>query len=95
MSSSERASFQAEVEQVKKWWTVSDATAQQRSHTNAYYTTQEPRWKKTKRPYTAEQVVSKRGTLPIAYPAGVLGKKLYATLEERWAKREPSHTYGA
>ncbi|KAI0795295.1 isocitrate lyase family-domain-containing protein [Irpex lacteus] len=55
----------------------------------------EPRWRKTKRPYTAEQVVSKRGTLPIAYPAGVLGKKLYALLEERWAKREPSHTYGA
>ncbi|KAI0338905.1 isocitrate lyase [Trametopsis cervina] len=76
MSASERAAFQAEVEQVKRWW-------------------QEPRWKKTKRPYTAEQVVSKRGTLPIAYPSGVLGKKLYALLSEHWAKREPSHTYGA
>ena len=56
---------------------------------------QDYRFRKVKRPYTAEQVVSKRGTLPISYPAGVQGKKLYALLEEHWAKHEPSHTYGA
>jgi isocitrate lyase len=64
-------------------------------HANVIHNMQEPRWKKTKRPYTAEDVVSKRGTLPIAYPAGVLGKKLYAQLSAHWEKREPSHTYGA
>lgn len=47
------------------------------------------------RPYTAEQVVSKRGTLPISYPSDVLGKKLWAVLEQRFASGTPSHTYGA
>lgn len=48
-----------------------------------------------KRPYTAEDVVSKRGTIPIQYPSNVMAKKLYATLEEHFKKGEPSHTYGA
>ncbi|BGP15029.1 hypothetical protein JCM10213_002826 [Rhodosporidiobolus nylandii] len=54
-----------------------------------------PRFKGLIRPYTAEQVVSKRGTLPIQYPSGVQGKKLYKLLEAKASKGEVSHTYGA
>ena len=56
---------------------------------------QDSRWAKTKRPYTAAEVVSKRGTLPISYPSGVQAKKLYKTLSERFKNGTPSHTYGA
>ena len=48
-----------------------------------------------KRPYTAADVVSKRGTLPIQYPSNVLAKKLWKTLDAHFQKGEPSHTYGA
>ncbi|CAG8719670.1 1678_t:CDS:2, partial [Acaulospora colombiana] len=53
------------------------------------------RFSRVKRPYTAEQVVSKRGTLPIQYPSDAQGKKLWALLEQHWKKGTPSHTYGA
>ncbi|TFK94138.1 isocitrate lyase [Polyporus arcularius HHB13444] len=53
------------------------------------------RWAKTKRPYTAADVVSKRGTLPISYPSNVQAKKLYRILSERFKNGTPSHTYGA
>ena len=56
---------------------------------------QDSRWSKTKRPYSAADVVSKRGTLPIAYPSNVLAKKLYRILSERFRNGTPSHTYGA
>lgn len=61
----------------------------------AHHSTQDSRFKKTKRPYSAEDVVSKRGTLPIAYPSNVLAKKLWTQLSAHFAKGEPSHTYGA
>lgn len=54
-----------------------------------------PRFARTKRPYTAEQVVSKRGTIKQVYPSNEQGKKLYKLLEEHYAKGTPSHTYGA
>lgn len=47
------------------------------------------------RPYTAEQVVSKRGTIEIDYPSNKQGKKLYNLLKVKAAKGEVSHTYGA
>lgn len=56
---------------------------------------QEPRWWKTTRPYTAAEVVAKRGTLPISYPSNVLGKKLWNILSKRYQEGTPSHTYGA
>ena len=56
---------------------------------------QDPRFKAVKRPYTAADVVSKRGTLPIQYPSNVLAKKLWKTLDAHFQKGEPSHTYGA
>lgn len=56
---------------------------------------QSPRFAKTKRPYTAEQVVSKRGTIQQQYPSNDQGKKLWKTLEAHAAKGSTSHTYGA
>lgn len=47
------------------------------------------------RPYTAEQVVSKRGTMQMSYPSNVQAKKLYQLLKQKAAKGEVSHTYGA
>ena len=47
------------------------------------------------RPYTAEQVVSKRGTIELSYPSNTQAKKLHALLKTKAAKGEVSHTYGA
>jgi len=52
------------------------------------------RWKHTKRPFTAEQIVSKRGNLKIEYASNAQSKKLWRILEERFAKRDASYTYG-
>ncbi|TRM63982.1 isocitrate lyase [Schizophyllum amplum] len=54
-----------------------------------------PRFARVKRPYTAAEVVSKRGTLPIQYPSNVQGKKLWTLLGEHAKRGTPSHTYGA
>jgi len=54
-----------------------------------------PRFARTKRSYTAAQVVSKRGTIPIKYPSDVQGKKLFKLLSEHAKNGMPSHTYGA
>lgn len=51
-----------------------------------------PRYKGIKRPYTPEDVVSKRGTLQQAYPSSLMARKLFNLLEERYAKGEPVHT---
>jgi isocitrate lyase len=42
------------------------------------------RWRFTKRPFTAEQIVAKRGTLTVDYPSAVQAKKLWSTLENNW-----------
>lgn len=42
------------------------------------------RWRYTKRPFTAEQIVSKRGHLKIEYPSSVQAKKLWNILEGRF-----------
>ncbi|CCO27958.1 isocitrate lyase [Rhizoctonia solani AG-1 IB] len=55
----------------------------------------QPRFARTKRPYTAAQVVSKRGTIRIQYPSDALAKKLWALLEAHSKAGTPSHTYGA
>lgn len=41
------------------------------------------RWRYTNRPFTAEQIVMKRGNLKIEYPSNVQSKKLWKILEER------------
>ncbi|KAH7326274.1 isocitrate lyase [Stachybotrys elegans] len=52
------------------------------------------RWKHTKRPFTAEQIVSKRGNLKIEYPSNAQSKKLWNILEQRFKNRDASYTYG-
>jgi isocitrate lyase len=52
------------------------------------------RWRHTKRPFTAEQIVAKRGNLKIEYPSNVLSKKLWNILEGRFQNKDASFTYG-
>lgn len=42
------------------------------------------RWRYTKRPFTAEQIVAKRGNLKIEYPSNVQSKKLWQIVEKRF-----------
>ncbi|KAL6810809.1 isocitrate lyase [Trichoderma sp. SZMC 28013] len=52
------------------------------------------RWRHTKRPFTAEQIVSKRGHLKIEYPSNAQAKKLWNILENRFQNKDASYTYG-
>ncbi|OBT51067.1 isocitrate lyase [Pseudogymnoascus sp. 24MN13] len=52
------------------------------------------RWRQTKRPFTAEQIVSKRGTIQINYPSNNQSKKLWNILEQRFKEGDASYTYG-
>ncbi|EEH07121.1 isocitrate lyase [Histoplasma capsulatum G186AR] len=52
------------------------------------------RWRYTTRPFTAEQIVAKRGNLKIEYPSNVQSKKLWKLLEEHFANKTASFTYG-
>ena len=50
------------------------------------------RWRDTKRAFTAEQIVAKRGSLRIQYPSNEMSKKLWNILEERfkvWQSIDP------
>jgi isocitrate lyase len=51
-----------------------------------------PRYKDIKRPYSAEDVVSKRGGFQQTYPSSLMARKLFNLFEERAAKGEPVHT---
>jgi isocitrate lyase len=42
------------------------------------------RWRHTKRPFTAEQIVSKRGHLKVDYASNAQSKKLWSILEGRF-----------
>ncbi|KAK7427125.1 isocitrate lyase 1 [Neonectria magnoliae] len=59
---------------------------------NAWWS--DSRWRHTKRPFTAEQIVSKRGYLPVDYASNAQAKKLWKILEHRFASRDASYTYG-
>lgn len=48
----------------------------------------DPRWRYTKRPFTAEQIVAKRGNLKVEYPSNVQSKKLWQILEGRYKVKE-------
>lgn len=52
------------------------------------------RFARVKRPYTAAQVVAKRGTILIKYPSDIQGKKLFALLSQHAKNGTPSHTHG-
>ena len=43
------------------------------------------RWRYTRRPYTAEAIASKRGNLKIEYASNAMSKKLWKTVEKRFA----------
>jgi isocitrate lyase len=51
-----------------------------------------PRFEGVKRPYSAEDVVSKRGGLQQTYASSLMARKLFNLLKEREAKGEPVHT---
>lgn len=55
----------------------------------------EPRWKKTKRIYTPEEIAKKRSSLKIDYPSSVQSKKLYKLLQEHDKNKTVSFTFGA
>ncbi|KAI7847266.1 isocitrate lyase [Circinella umbellata] len=54
-----------------------------------------PRFKLVKRPYTAEQIVSKRGTIPTEYRSNLQAKKLWEILQQNKRSGNTSHTFGA
>jgi isocitrate lyase len=51
-----------------------------------------PRFEGIKRPYNAEAVVSKRGSLQQSYPSSIMARKLFNLLNERAAENKPVHT---
>jgi isocitrate lyase len=53
------------------------------------------RFKLTKRPYTAEQVVSLRGTFRQTYASNVQAKKLWKLINQHAANKTASYTFGA
>jgi isocitrate lyase len=53
------------------------------------------RYKGIKRPYSAEDVVQKRGTLQQTYPSSLMARKLFNLLNEKAAAGLPVHTMGA
>ncbi|KAK7915011.1 2-methylisocitrate lyase [Apiospora marii] len=54
-----------------------------------------PRYAGIRRPYTAADVVSKRGSQTQTYPSSVMARKLFDLVQQRAAKGEPIHTMGA
>lgn len=55
----------------------------------------QPRWSKTKRIYTAEEIAKKRGNLKIDYPSNKQAKKLFSVLTEHDKQKTVSYTFGA
>ena len=51
-----------------------------------------PRFEGITRPYSARDVVSKRGSLQQIYPSSLMARKLFQLLNERAEKGEPIHT---
>ncbi|UKZ71107.1 uncharacterized protein TrAtP1_012070 [Trichoderma atroviride] len=54
-----------------------------------------PRFAGIRRPYSAADVASKRGSQHFRYPSSVMATKLFNLIREREAKGEPIHTMGA
>lgn len=63
---------------------------QQIKDVDAWWAT--PRFEGIKRPYSAADVVSKRGSQLQSYPSSVMARKLFNLIKEREAKGEPIHT---
>lgn len=56
---------------------------------------QNPRFKGIMRPYSAADVVSKRGTLSQEYPSSLMARKLFQLLDKRLTEKRPVHILGA
>ncbi|KAJ3202293.1 isocitrate lyase 1, partial [Clydaea vesicula] len=54
-----------------------------------------PRFEGVKRPYSAKEVVAKRGTLPIEYASNVQAKKLWNIVQTHKKNKTASITYGS
>ncbi|KAL6872136.1 methylisocitrate lyase [Trichoderma novae-zelandiae] len=54
-----------------------------------------PRFAGIRRPYSAADVATKRGSQLFKYPSSVMATKLFNLIREREAKGEPLHTMGA
>jgi len=54
-----------------------------------------PRFAEIKRPYTARDVVEKRGSLPVVYPSDHQAKKLWDLLRKYADEKKPLLTMGA
>ncbi|KAK6442413.1 mitochondrial 2-methylisocitrate lyase [Oleoguttula sp. CCFEE 5521] len=54
-----------------------------------------PRYEGIKRPYSAEVLVGKRGTLQQVYPSSLMARKLFDLLTKRAKEGKPVHTMGA
>ncbi|KAL8790413.1 MAG: hypothetical protein Q9195_006370 [Heterodermia aff. obscurata] len=54
-----------------------------------------PRYEGIKRPYSAQDVVSKRGALQQVYASSLMARKLFNLFKEKAAAGEPVHTMGA
>jgi len=54
-----------------------------------------PRFANVKRPYTAKDVASKRGTLKQSYPSDQMAKKFWNLVTEHQKAGTTSHTFGA
>jgi len=46
------------------------------------------RWRFTKRPFTAEQIVQKRGSIKMTYANNEMSKKLWNIVEDRFKVRD-------
>ncbi|KAJ2808934.1 isocitrate lyase 1 [Coemansia guatemalensis] len=53
-----------------------------------------PRFSGITRPYSAESIVSKRGSVQPSYMSDIQAKKVFALFEEHFSRRTQSHTFG-
>lgn len=94
----EKAAFDAEVAATEKWMKVClrcPYRALRVRHALNPRPVQNPRFARVKRPYTAADVVSKRGTISINYPSNIVAQKAYKIFDSHFKAGTPSHTYGA
>ncbi|KXN66497.1 isocitrate lyase and phosphorylmutase [Conidiobolus coronatus NRRL 28638] len=54
-----------------------------------------PRFKNVKRPYTAESIASKRGSIKIEYPSNTQAQKMWSIVKRHQAHKTTSPTFGA
>ncbi|KAJ2547674.1 isocitrate lyase 1 [Coemansia sp. RSA 1933] len=55
---------------------------------------QSPRFRNISRPYSAESIVAKRGTLHQTYASDEQAKKVFALFSQRFGSKTASHTFG-